>query len=127
MAELEHQDLELESFDQMVKKAVNAKAKSALQLRSSTKEIDQNCPQVSQPANSTIAKSQSSIMKDSRMEKPKVRGTESASDLPQRSNNNELSDKAWKEMKKERRQRDQKRREGSTLTIGVNAAKTGKQ
>ena len=30
LAELEHRDLELESFDQIVKKTVNNKAKSAL-------------------------------------------------------------------------------------------------
>ena len=40
LAELEHRDLELESFDQMVKKAVDAEAKSALRPRSSTKEMD---------------------------------------------------------------------------------------
>ena len=40
LAKLEHRDLELLTFDQMVKKAVNAKAKSALRLCSSTKEID---------------------------------------------------------------------------------------
>ena len=44
LAELEHQDFELENFDQMVKKAVNTEAKLALRPRSSTKEIDQNCP-----------------------------------------------------------------------------------
>ena len=44
LAELEHQDLKLESFDRMVKKAVNAEAKSAFRPRFSTKEIDQNCP-----------------------------------------------------------------------------------
>ena len=53
LAELEYRDLELESFNQMVKKAVDAKAKSALQPRSSTKEIDQHCPQGNRPANST--------------------------------------------------------------------------
>ena len=45
LTELEYRDLELESFNQMVKKAVNAKAKSAFQPRSSTKDIDQNCPE----------------------------------------------------------------------------------
>ena len=44
LAELEHQDLKLESFDQMVKKAVDAKSKLALQPRSSIIKIDQNCP-----------------------------------------------------------------------------------
>ena len=83
LAELEHRDLELESFDQMVKKAVNAEAKSALRTRSSPKEIDQNCPRESQPANSTVAKSQGSAMKDPRTEEPKVQGTELASNPPQ--------------------------------------------
>ena len=82
LAELEHWDLELESFDQMVKKAVNAEAKSALWPHSSIKEIDQNCPRDSQLANSTVTKSQNSIIKDSRMEKPKVWGTKSASGPP---------------------------------------------
>ena len=40
LAELEHRDLELESFDWIVKKAVNAKAKLALRPRFSTKEMD---------------------------------------------------------------------------------------
>ena len=43
LAKLEYQDLKLESFNQMIKKTVNAEAKSALRPCSSTKEIDQNC------------------------------------------------------------------------------------
>ena len=107
LAELEHRDLELESFDQMVKKAVDAEAKSALRPRSSTKEMDQHCPRGNRPANST--KSQGSTMKDPWSEEPKVRGTESSG--PQRS---ESSEKARKEKKKEQRRRDRERREGST-------------
>ena len=48
LIELEYQYLELEIFDQMVKKAVDVKAKSALQPRSSTKEMDQHCPRGNQ-------------------------------------------------------------------------------
>ena len=44
LVELEHQDLELESFNQMVKKAIDAEAKSAFRPPSSTKKIDQNYP-----------------------------------------------------------------------------------
>ena len=55
LAKLEYWDLELKSFDQMVKKAVDAEAKSALYPCSSTKEIDQNCLRSNQPANSTVA------------------------------------------------------------------------
>ena len=80
-AELEHWDLELENFDQIVKKAVNVEAKLDLRPGSSTKEMDQNCPWGSWLANSTIAKSQDSAIKHLRTEEPKVRGTESASGL----------------------------------------------
>ena len=57
LAELEHRDLKLESFDQMVKKVVNAEAKLAFRPRFSTKKMDQNYPQKNRLANSTIAKS----------------------------------------------------------------------
>lgn len=40
LAKLEHRDLKLESFKQMVKKAINVEAKVALQLYSSIEEID---------------------------------------------------------------------------------------
>ena len=76
LAELEYRDLKLESFDQMVKKAVNDKAKSTLRPHSSTKKMDQNCPRSNRLANSTVAMSQGSAIKDSRSEEPKVRGTE---------------------------------------------------
>ena len=57
LVKLEHRDLELESFDQIVKKVVNVKAKAALRSCSSTKQMDQNCPRGFQSANSTVAKS----------------------------------------------------------------------
>ena len=96
LAELEYQDLELESFNQIVKKAINAKAKLALWPRSSTKEMDQNCPRDNRPVNSTVAKSQNSTMKNPWLEELKVWGTESLSD-PQQS---ALSEKARKNKKK---------------------------
>lgn len=40
LAELEYQNLELKSFDQIVKKIVNVKAKTALRLHSGTHKID---------------------------------------------------------------------------------------
>ena len=43
LAELEYRDLKLKSFDQIVKKAVDNKAKAAFQSYFSTKEIDENC------------------------------------------------------------------------------------
>ena len=61
----------------MVKKIVNTEAKSALWPCSSTKKMDQNCPPDNRPANSTVAKSQSSAMKDLQVEEYKVWGTKS--------------------------------------------------
>ena len=57
LAELEYQDLKLKSFNQIVKKTVNAEVISALWPCFNTKEIDQNRPQGNQPTNSTVAKS----------------------------------------------------------------------
>ena len=102
LVELEHWDLELESFDQIVKKAVDTEAKSALRPCFSTKEIDQHYLQGNRPANSTVVKSQSNAIKNPRTKEPKFRGTKLFSG-PQYS---EFSEKAWKEKKKEQRQRD---------------------
>ena len=66
LAELEYWDLELESFDQMVKKIVDIKAKLALRPPSSTKKIDQNCLRGNWLANSAVTKSQGSDMNDPR-------------------------------------------------------------
>ena len=79
LAELEHRHLELESFDQMVKKDVNAKAKLALRPRSNTRKMDQNCHHGNQLVNSTVTKGQGSAMKDPRVEGPKTQGPESLS------------------------------------------------
>ena len=98
LAKLKYQDLELKSFNQMVKKAVNAEAKSALRPRIKTKKIDQNCPQGNQLANSTIAKSQDSAIKNSQVKVPKVRRIE----LLLGPQHFESSKKAWKEKKKQR-------------------------
>ena len=100
LAELEHQDLELKSFNQMVKKTVDAKVKVALWPRSSTRKIDHNCPCGNQPANSTVIKGQNSTIKNSRVEKPKTRGPKSSSGSQ---HFNESSEKAQKEKKKEQR------------------------
>ena len=86
----------------MVKKVINAEIKSALRPRSTTKKIHQNCPQSNQLANSTVAKSQNSAMKELRSEKPKVWGTKSSSG-PQHFKS---SKKTRKKKKKKKYQRD---------------------
>lgn len=107
LAELEHRDLELESFNQMVKKAVDAEAKATLRPQAINREMDQHCPRGSRPAHNTAAKAntQAQSVKDSRSEESKARGPKSLSTL-QRLNNTEFSNKARREKKKERRRRD---------------------
>ena len=100
----------------MVKKAVNAEAKLALQPHSNTKKIDQNCPRGNRSANSTVAKGQGSAMKDPQSQKPKIQGTKLSG--PQRS---EFSIKVQKEKKKEQHQRDWERWEGSIPTVDAQA------
>ena len=57
LAKLEHQNLELESFNQIVKKVINAEAKIVLQPYFSTKKIDQNCSRNFWLANFIVGKS----------------------------------------------------------------------
>ena len=56
----------------MVKKAVNAKNKTAFWPRTSLKKIDQKCSCGHRPANFTIAKNQDSATKDLQVKKPKA-------------------------------------------------------
>ena len=56
LTKLEHRDLELESFDQMIKKTIDVKAKLAFWSCFNTKKIDQYYLQSNQLANSIIAK-----------------------------------------------------------------------
>lgn len=56
LAKLEHQDLELENFDQMIK-TIDNKAKNTLLSCSSTRKMVQNSPHDNWSANSTVAKS----------------------------------------------------------------------
>lgn len=97
-AERKHQDLDLEKFNQMIKKAIDAKAKSTFQACFSTKKIDQNCSCSYWPANSTVAKNQSSTIKNPQVEEPKPQSPKSS--VSQCSNNNESPEKTWKKKRK---------------------------
>ena len=102
--QLEHQDLELESFEQLVKKVIEAKGKASLRPRTTTQEIDQHCSRGSRPTNTIIAKASTpnSSMKDPRVEKSKIRTQEAT--FPYHSKSTEISDrKTQKEKKKQRR------------------------
>ena len=105
----------------MVKKVVNAKAKSAFQPCFGIKKIDQNYSWSNQSTNSTIVKSQSSTMKDPQSKELQVQGIELSSS-PQHFKS---SKKVWKKKKKEQCRKDQKHRKSSIPANGVNAAQTG--
>lgn len=122
-AKLEHQDLELKNFDQIVKKTINVKAKAALWPHSSTRKMDQNCPCGNQIANSIVAKGQSNAINNPLVKKPKTRGLKFLSG-PKRSN--KPSKKARKEKKKEQCQKNWEYWESSTSAIGVNVTQTKK-
>lgn len=81
---------ELDSFGELVQKAVNAKAKTALWPRFAACETDQRCPQSTRPAHFTVAKAnlQDSSMKNPRIEEPEARTQKTTL---QRSNSPEIS------------------------------------
>ena len=107
--EMEQRGGELNSFEELVKKAVDAKAKAALQLRFYACKTDQHYLWGSRPS---VAKAsiQGQLIKDSRFEKPKSKPQKSKTPAPQRSDNAEISEKARKEKKKNDRKHWQFRR-----------------
>ena len=68
--EMEQRGRELDSFKELVKKTVDAKAKAALRPRSYACETDQHCLHGSRPSVAK-ASTQSQPMKNPRFEKPK--------------------------------------------------------
>lgn len=97
-AKMEQCGRKLDSFQDMVQKTVNAKAKSSFQPCFSACKTDQHCPQDIRPANSTTAKSQRSLMKNPRVKEFKTQ-TQKAT-LSCYSKSIESSKKDWKEKKK---------------------------
>ena len=68
--EMEQHGRELNSFKELIEKAVDAEAKAALRPRSYACETDQYCLQGSQPS-AAKASTQGQPIKDPRVEKPK--------------------------------------------------------
>ena len=50
----------LDGWEELVEKAIGAKAKAGLQPPSILCEMDQHCPQGNRPAHTTVAKTQAS-------------------------------------------------------------------
>ena len=125
---MEQRGRELDSWDELVEKAINAEAKVSLQPTSIIREMDQRCPRGNRPL--AVSKSQASSTRDSR-EEPSDKAqsqdlNSSHSSQPhssQSENIGETSDKkARKEKKKQRRLEDERARKDSTLATGINAS-----
>lgn len=117
----------VDSWDELVKKAVDAKAKASLQPSSILREIDLRCLRGNRPAHTTVAESQASTTRDPRDESSAP--SEKTQDKPSLSshlhssrseNVDETSDK--KEKKKQRRLDCKRARKDSTTATGVNAS-----
>ena len=124
--ELEHRDLELESFEQLVKKVVEAEGKASLRPRTTTREMDQRCPQGNRPAYTTVAKSPASATWDPQDEPSKKVPTQYNPphfSYPHSSQSENGFDRKARMEKKQRHRHDQARRGSvSTSVTGVNAS-----
>ena len=80
--EMEQQDRESVNFEEMVQKAVNAKAKAGLRSTTMVQDLNIRCPQGHRPSNNTTSKmqTQGTTVKDSfRPEEPKTKDPKSVS------------------------------------------------
>lgn len=122
---MEQQGREMDSWEVIVEKAVDAKAKASLLPAFLLREVDQQVPRGNQPTHTTTAKAytQGSFMKNPRMKEPKAKTQKSKAPPPQRSKNPKASEKARKDKKKDRRNRGRGRRpqKGSTPATGINS------
>ena len=84
-AQMEQRGRELDSWEELVEKAIDAEAKASLQPQSILRKMDQRCPHGNRPAHATVAKPQTSTRdpRDEPSEKPKPSG-------PKQSNSSRL-------------------------------------
>ena len=102
--EIEQCSQELNSFEELVKKTVNAKAKATLRPRSYACKTNQYCFRVSQ-LSAAKTSTQGQLIKNPRVKEPKSRPQESKVPALQRfTDNGKTSEQAWKEKKKKEKQ-----------------------
>lgn len=70
---MEQRGRELDSFKELIEKAVNAEAKATFRPCFYARETDQYCFRRSRPILSTTTKSQGNSMKDPRIEEPRTK------------------------------------------------------
>lgn len=120
---MEQQRQELDSWKELVKKAINVETKASLQPQSILREMDQRCPHGNRPSHSTLAKSQTFTrdFRDDPIKKP-----EAPAPKPPNSSRSESSktfDKKAQKKKKKQRRLDLKQEwkdSSSTPPIGAN-------
>ena len=118
--EIEQRGQELDSFEKLIKKAIDAKAKAALWPCSYACNTNQRCLRDSW-LSAAKASTQSQLIKDSSVKEPKSGPQESKVPASERSNSAETSEKARKKKKKkDKRHQGQKPQESSTPTTGSN-------
>ena len=121
-AQMEQRGRELDSWEELVEKAIDAEAKASLQPQSILREMDQRCPHGNRPAHATVAKPQTSTRdpRDEPSEKPKTSGPKQPNSS--RPENSEIADKKARREKKRQRRLDQARdRKGSESTPATGA------
>ena len=127
-AEMDQDAHLLDDYEELVAKAIRAKAKAGLRPSSYVRETDQQVSRGNRPAHTTAHKVQTQgAMKNHCGNVSKAKGSTSTQEVTtQRTNEAEGSEKARKEKKKSRRirRRDQ---EDSTLATGVNTTDTSKR
>lgn len=118
--QLQYQNLEVESFKQLMKKIVETKSNASLWPYTTTQKIDQYCFRCFLLANTNITKvsTLNSFMKDSKIDKLKF-WTQEITTF-QCTNNTKISKKAWKK-KKNNQQNWRKNQEDSIIISKVNA------
>ena len=123
---MEQRGQELNSFEEIVKKTVNAKAKATFKPRSYACNTNQHCFQGSRPSAAKIS-TQGQLMKNPRVEELKPKSLKRKISAPQCSNSAETSEKAQKEKKKKEKRegRNRKRKpQDTTPATEVNTINT---
>ena len=126
-AQMEQRGWELDSWEQLIEKAIETEAKAGLQPSFILREMDQRCHQGNRPAHTTVAKSQASAFSAQDPQTDASTEKALAPDKPPyslRSKHGKTFDKkARKEKKKKQRQRDTEQAgKDSTLATGINTS-----
>ena len=124
---MEQRGRELDSWEQLIEKTIEAKAKAGLQPSFILREIDQRCPRGNRLAHTTAAKSQASASsaRDPRT-KPSTKKALAPDKPPDssRTEHGETSDKKVRKKKKKKQRHKNVEQAGkdSTPATGVNAS-----